>query len=74
MTKTMKKVSESKITTAVGGLTSVGAIIVTLIPEEVRVPCMTAVSTTENPLIVGILLILGIALTLVGPSLAKSRP
>lgn len=69
--RTVKSLSESKLTTAAGGITLFAGILLPLIPSEVRANCVDAVTQTENPLMMGSLVVAGIVLTSIGPSLAK---
>ena len=73
MTKTVKKLSESKGTTIAGGIASIGAVIVSLIPSGVWESCSNAVNQTGSPVMTAALLIAGVGLTIIGPSLAKPR-
>lgn len=67
----IKALSQSRATTFTGGGLSVGGIILALVPSNVRDTCVDAVSNSDSPMIVSILLIVGIALTFIGPSFAK---
>ena len=73
MTKTIKKITESKSTTIAGGIASVGAVIISLIPSNVWASCSGALNETGNPVMTASLLIAGVGLTIIGPSLAKPR-
>ena len=70
MTK-IQEIQRSKLTTAIGGIFSLGGILLTLIPSDVRSVCMDAVGSAENPALVGGLVVLGIVMSLIGPSLGK---
>lgn len=69
MTKGLNNLAKSKTTTVLGGLSAFTAIVISLIPSELRATCMDAITTTENPLFTGGLLVVGLVLTLIGPSL-----
>lgn len=73
MTKTIKTLSESKGTTIAGGIASIGAVIVSLVPSGVWASCTGALNETGSPIMTASLLIAGVGLTIIGPSLAKSR-
>lgn len=67
----IQKAADSKVTTVVGGLASLGGIIVALLPTDVKDQCFTAVQNSPNPAMVGGLLAGGLILTLIGPTLTK---
>ncbi len=67
----IKTLSEKKSTTVVGGMASVAGILVALIPSDVKASCFDSIHSSDNPALVGGLLSLGLALTFIGPSLAK---
>lgn len=67
----MQKVAESKTTTVTGGLSAVAGVILALIPAEVRGGCIDAIQGADNPMLVGGLVVVGLILTLVGPSLKR---
>lgn len=69
--KTLDMLKDNKGTTIIGGGLSVGSIILSLLPAEVRDGCMTAVMNSENPLFSSILLVAGIILLVIGPSIMK---
>ena len=71
MTKQLTKLQESKVTTATGGLTAIGGVLLALIPSDVRAGCIDTIQSSDNPLMIGGLVCGGILLTLVGPSLSK---
>jgi hypothetical protein len=64
---------QSRATTVAGGTLGFGGIVLSLIPSEVRDPCVTAVATSGSPLTTSILIIAGLLLTVVGPSVAKNK-
>ena len=73
MTKTVKAITESKATTIAGATASIGAVIVSLIPSGVWASCTGALNETGNPVMTASLLVAGVGLTIIGPSLAKPR-
>lgn len=62
---------DSKTTTAAGAITTIAGIALALLPTEVRAGCVNAVMSTNQPILVGGLLAIGLGLTLIGPSLTK---
>lgn len=62
---------ESRATTALGGLASLTGIIVALLPADVKESCFTSIQNSNNPAVVGGLIITGLVLTIVGPSFTK---
>ena len=67
----IQTVTEHKGTTLVGLLAMVGSGLLTLVPPDVREPCMTAVQHSSNPALIFGLMVVGGGLTIAGPSLAK---
>lgn len=67
----LEKAEESKATTGAGIVTSLGAIVLALIPADTWEACTSSIAATGNPLLVGGLLIVGIGLTFIGPSFTK---
>jgi len=73
VTNTVKKLSESKSTTIAGSIASIGAVVISLIPSGVWESCSGALNETGSPIMTAALLIAGVGLTIIGPSLAKPR-
>lgn len=71
MPNSFQVAAKSKLTTLGGSTLSILAGLMILLPEDVRTGCLEAIQQSENPLIVGILAVLGIILTAIGPSLAQ---
>jgi len=69
----LQQLQQSRATTLTGSLAAISGIIIALIPRNVWDACSTAVQETGSPLFTSVLLIAGISLTVIGPSLA-SRP
>jgi hypothetical protein len=69
----LQQLQQSRATTLTGSLASISGIVVALIPDNVWDACSAAVQETGSPLFTGTLLIFGLALTVIGPSLA-TRP
>ncbi len=67
----MEKVSETRKTTVGGAIAAIGAIALTLIPPDVGFSCIEGLRNSENPVLVGGLLSVGILGMLLGPSLKK---
>lgn len=67
------KLLEKKATTIVGSVFGFGGIVLSLLPEGVRDTCVAAISDSENPLTVAILVVAGLILTVIGPSLAPNK-
>ncbi len=64
---------KNRAVTAAGGILGFGGVILALLPAEVRDTCMKAVMDSNNPLVTSILVIAGLILTTIGPSLAKAK-
>lgn len=69
----IQKLQQSRATTLTGSLATISGIVIAFIPDNVWDACSSAVQETGSPLFTGSLLILGLALTVIGPSLAKPR-
>lgn len=69
----LEKLSENKGTTGVGLGGIVIALIVAMIPAELKKSCFDSISLAENPLLSGTLLVAGILATVIGPSLFKKK-
>lgn len=69
----LQSLAKSRKTTAAGSLSIVGAVVIGLIPHDVWKTCGESISETSNPLFVSALVILGLGLTVIGPSLAKPK-
>jgi len=70
----MKKITlQSKATTVVGSVFGFGGVILSLLPEGVRDTCVAAISDSDNPLTIAIMVVAGLILTVIGPSLAPSK-
>lgn len=69
----MKPLSQNKITTFAGLITTLTGIVMGLIPQHVWSTCTEAISQTGSPVFVGSLVALGIVLTTVGPSIFKQN-
>lgn len=67
------KLSENPKTTITGGLLGAGGMIIALLPPAIRDACMDAILSHDNPLVIGSMVIAGIVLTVIGPSLAKNK-
>ena len=65
--------SEKKGTTLSGLGTLILSGVLTLLPDEVRAGCIDSITASDNPALIGGLMIVGVALTLIGPSLAPSK-
>lgn len=64
-----EKVSENKLTTLLGGLSSFSAILLAFVPGDVLSTCGEAISKTQNPAVIGSMFCVGTLLTFIGPSL-----
>ena len=69
----LQSLARSRKTTAAGSLSIVGAVVVGLIPDDIWKTCGESISQTSNPLFISALVIVGLGLTVIGPSLAKSQ-
>jgi hypothetical protein len=69
----LQSLAKSKKTTAMGTTSVLAGLIIGLVPQDVWKTCGESVAQTSNPLFVSALVIVGLALTVIGPSLAKSR-
>jgi hypothetical protein len=69
----LRSLVQSKKTTAVGTTSVIAGLIIGLVPQDVWKTCGESVAQTSNPLFVSALVIVGLGLTVIGPSLAKSR-
>jgi hypothetical protein len=70
----IQRIQQSRVTTLTGSLATISGIVVALIPDNVWDACSAAVQETGSPLFTATLLISGLVLTVIGPSLAKPRP
>jgi hypothetical protein len=73
MTPQKTPLSENRLTTIAGGLSTVAGLAISLIPHDVWKTCSDAVSQTANPAFTAGLVAAGLALTLAGPSLTKKK-
>jgi hypothetical protein len=64
---------QTRATTAVGGTLGFGGIVLSLLPADVRDPCVNAVASSGSPLTTSILIVAVLLLTVVGPSLGKNK-
>lgn len=67
----VQSMTEHRGTTIIGLLATLGSGLLTLVPTEIREPCVTAVQNSSNPSVVFGLMAVGVGLTIAGPSLAK---
>jgi hypothetical protein len=67
----IQAVQQSPLTTVIGGIFSLGGILLTLVPSDVRSACVDSISSSENPALMGGLVVIGIVMSLIGPSLGK---
>lgn len=67
----LQQLQQSRATTLTGSLATISGIVIALIPDNVWDTCSSAVQETGSPFFTGILLISGLALTVIGPSLAS---
>ena len=65
------KASESKGTTVTGASLGIGGVVLALLPPTIQDACMDAITSHDNPLVIGAMVISGILLTIIGPSLAS---
>lgn len=66
----LQAISQSRTTTLTGSVATLSAIVISLIPRDVWDACSEAVQTSGSPLFTSVLLVAGISLTVIGPSLA----
>jgi hypothetical protein len=64
-------ISGNPKTTLTGASLGVSGVILALLPPAIQDACMDAITSHDNPLVIGVLVITGILLTVIGPSLAK---
>lgn len=64
---------ESRITTGLGAVLGYGGILMSILPSNVRDACVSAVSSSENPLFISIMVVAGLTFTVVGPSIASRK-
>ena len=64
-----EKVSENKLTTVVGGLSTLSAALLAFVPGDVLTTCGEAIAKTQNPALIGSMFCVGNLLTFIGPSL-----
>lgn len=69
----LQSLANTRKTTALGTTSVLTAVIIGLIPQDTWKICSDAVSQEANPLFVSALVIVGLGLTVIGPSLAKPR-
>lgn len=67
----LQALASSRKTTLTGSLATFSAILISLIPDNVWSACSAAVQETGSPVFTAILLVSGISLTVIGPSLAS---
>lgn len=67
----IQQLSQSKMTTVAGATTTLGALIISLIPQHVWSTCSEAVMTSNSPMLIGAMVAIGMGLTVAGPSLSK---
>jgi len=67
------KLSQSRTTTFVGSLSGVGAIALVLLPQDIRDGCVSAISNSNNPLVLGGLVAVAIVGGYMGPSLTDKN-
>jgi hypothetical protein len=66
-------ISGNPKTTLTGASLGIGGVILALLPPAIQDACMDAITSHDNPLVIGGLVITGILLTVIGPSLAKNK-
>lgn len=66
-----EKVTDNKLTSIVGAISTLAATILAFVPGDVMKTCGDAISQTQNPVIIGAMFSVGTLLTLAGPSLLK---
>ncbi len=69
--QTLIAATEHKGTTVVGLIATLGSGLLALVPPEIREPCVTAVQNSSNPTLIFGLMVVGVGLTIAGPSLAS---
>lgn len=69
----LQSLAKSRKTTLAGSLSTLTGIVVAFIPHEVWSACSASIAESNSPVLVASLVITGLGLTIVGPSLAKSQ-
>jgi hypothetical protein len=67
------KLTQSRKTTVAGTSSILVGLIAGLVPDDIWKTCGESISQTSNPLFVSALVIIGLGLTVIGPSLAKPK-
>lgn len=69
----LQSLAKTRKTTLAGTFSTLTGIIVAFIPHEVWSACSASITESNSPVLVASLVIAGLGLTIVGPSIAKPQ-
>ena len=69
----IQEAAQSRKTTLAGILSTTSGLVIAFIPHEVWSACSASIADSNSPALIGGLVVAGLVLTTVGPSIAKSR-
>lgn len=69
----LQSLAKTRKTTLAGTFSTLTGIIVAFIPQEVWSACSASIAESNSPVLVASLVVAGLGLTIVGPSIAKSQ-